>query len=221
MHTGPRIARLPLLLAFAFVSTWAFSQAVQPPPQSLLPVPREYASRSTLSLAHGVRVENAHALSTDDRFAIDNLLATLKDDGVHQSVAQNAIQLSVLSPETVTGRRILKRYDQEFTPAMHDEGYVLIAEGHSIDLIAATSSGIFYATQTLKQLVSNDAIQGSRIYRRPLPGASADACVPGKADPHHGGLQGQRLLTLFRDHACLSIKPAPGALRGHHEPRRR
>jgi hypothetical protein len=163
MHTGPRIARLPLLLAFAFVSTWAFSQAVQPPPQSLLPVPREYASRSTLSLAHGVRVENAHALSTDDRFAIDNLLATLKDDGVHQSVAQNAIQLSVLSPETVTGRRILKRYDQEFTPAMHDEGYVLIAEGHSIDLIAATSSGIFYATQTLKQLVSNDAIQGCVI----------------------------------------------------------
>ena len=47
---------------------------------------------------------------------------------------------------------------------MHDEGYVIMPDGNRLVVIGATSAGVFYGAQTVKQLVSGDGSQ-ARLYR--------------------------------------------------------
>ena len=42
---------------------------------------------------------------------------------------------------------------QPLTLSMHDEGYVLVTEGNTTYDIAATSAGLYYGAQTIKQLI--------------------------------------------------------------------
>lgn len=55
----------------------------------------------------------------------------------------------------------------EKNEALGDEGYILRAERDSITLIAQTEKGLFYAEQTLKQLMEAPAVQCMEIVDKP------------------------------------------------------
>jgi len=59
---------------------------------------------------------------------------------------------------------LLRRHSVAIDPAMRDEGYVIVPDGNRIVVIGATSAGVFYGAQTLKQLVDGDS-GSARLYK--------------------------------------------------------
>lgn len=98
-----------------------------------------------------ILVPGRHA---EDLFAAENLRHALEQRGVRvgQSANVAAVRIRLLRADTSEARRLLHEEELTFDPAMHDEGYVLIARRRSVAIIAETSAGIFYGVQTLKQL---------------------------------------------------------------------
>jgi len=59
---------------------------------------------------------------------------------------------------------LLRRHSVAIDPAMRDEGYVIVPDENRIVVIGATSAGVFYGAQTLKQLVDGDS-RSARLYK--------------------------------------------------------
>jgi hexosaminidase len=70
----------------------------------------------------------------------------------------------VLMRDDAAAQSVLRRHSLTLDPAMHDEGYVITPDGGRIVVIGATSAGVFYGAQTVKQIVSGDGDQ-ARLYR--------------------------------------------------------
>jgi hexosaminidase len=69
-----------------------------------------------------------------------------------------------LMRDDAAAQSVLRRHSLILDPAMHDEGYVITPDGGRIVVIGATSAGVFYGAQTVKQIVSGDGDQ-ARLYR--------------------------------------------------------
>lgn len=119
----------------------------------LVPMPREIQARAPLSLAHGVGV-STRSRSPQDKFAVRNLVAALKRRGVRSWEGRHGrVKIVLLRQETSRARRILARAHVKFSAAMHNQGYVLLTSRNRCYDIAATSTGLYYGAQTIKQLV--------------------------------------------------------------------
>lgn len=132
----------------------------------LIPQPREFQSRSDISLAHGLSAA-VRTADKEDAFAVDDLLAYLKEQGVARSAAVGA-RLYLLHDTSVAGKRALEQEKIAFDKAMDDEGYVLFTTKNAIYVVAHTGTGIFYGAQTAKQLVSGsgtDAVIHGAVIR--------------------------------------------------------
>jgi N-acetyl-beta-hexosaminidase len=106
-----------------------------------------------LSLGRGVGVSTPDN-EPEDKFAVADIIDTLKKRGVNVLEDREAeVKIVLLRQETKKATDILARRHIKFSPAMHDEGYAVITDGKSIYDIAATSAGIYYGAQTIKQLV--------------------------------------------------------------------
>ncbi|MGO8720819.1 MAG: glycoside hydrolase family 20 zincin-like fold domain-containing protein [Acidobacteriaceae bacterium] len=130
------------------------SSATAPNSLALIPMPREVHQRALLLLNHGVGVStSSHA--AEDMFAVKDLVDTLKDRGIDAREGQRGqVKIILLRQDTSKAKDILAREHVDFTPAMQDEGYVLLTDGNKCYDIAATSAGLYYGAQTIKQLVA-------------------------------------------------------------------
>lgn len=131
----------------------------------LLPMPREVHERGILSLEHGVSVE-ATSHDAEDEFAVTDLISTLKNRGVEAREGHSdKIKIVLMRLEDKKAADLLAHSHVSFDTVMHDEGYVLLTDGNTTYDIAATSAGLYYGAQTIKQLVvgggRDDAKSGS------------------------------------------------------------
>ena len=113
-------------------------------------MPRQVQAGTVLSLDHGVLVRTG-SLDAEDRFTADDLRTAIEEHGVSAHTGGPIIDL--LRTNTPSARTMLATAHLAFDPAMHDEGYVIVPQPHELAVIAATSAGLFYGAQTVKQLI--------------------------------------------------------------------
>jgi N-acetyl-beta-hexosaminidase len=143
-----------LLLAAAAVSAPAQSSL------ELIPEPREVRAGATQPLSQGVQITCVAPCAAEDAFAVDDLKSYLASQGVTVNPS-SPVNLLVTRYGSPLSRSILsdasgKKGDgpSEFPAEMKAEGYAIIPDGKGLAITAASDSGIFYALQTVKQLVS-------------------------------------------------------------------
>ena len=108
---------------------------------------------AVLPLASGIGV-SADGREADDKFAADDLVSTLKARGIDARVDKKGkVKVVLLRQQTKKAADVLAHAQLNFDPAMHDEGYAIVTAGNTTYDIAATSAGIYYGAQTIKQLV--------------------------------------------------------------------
>jgi hypothetical protein len=125
----------------------------------LIPIPREVTAGVAQPLAGGVQINCATPCAAEDTFAIDDLKTWLAAQGVPVNTT-SAVNILVARYGTPLAHSIyidaLPQNDPtaEMPEQMKPEGYAIILDGKGLALTAATDTGIFYALQTLKQLVT-------------------------------------------------------------------
>jgi hypothetical protein len=117
----------------------------------LVPMPREYSPRSSLSLAHGVSIVTGR--DAEDRFAAQDLRLRLRDADVRVGEGHAGIVVEMVRTSSPRARVILRAAHLEITPEMREQGYVIVPAPRGLSVIAATSVGLFYGEQTLKQMI--------------------------------------------------------------------
>jgi hexosaminidase len=130
----------------------AFSAGVQAQ-VSLLPAPREVhlAQKTPLPAKIQVLVPGHDA---SDEFAASDLEDAIKQIPQGEAARPAAIyRISLLRADAVAAKPVLDRAGLAFDAAMQSEGYVLVIENQQAYVIGASSSGVFYGVQTLKQLL--------------------------------------------------------------------
>ena len=145
------------------------------PAQSLklIPMPREVSAGAVQSLAGGVQINCAAPCVAEDSFAIDDLKAWLTAQGVAlnttsavnilvtrygsplaKSIYSEAASSGAAAQSGGAAARNGGAAPAEMPDAMKPEGYAIIPDGKGLALTAATDAGVFYALQTVKQLVT-------------------------------------------------------------------
>src|ERR1017187_8137535 len=125
----------------------------------LVPIPREVTAGVVQPLAGGVQINCATPCAAEDTFAIDDFKTWLAAQGVQVS-STSAVNILVARYGTPLAHSIYTDALPPSDPAaempdeMKPEGYAIIPDGKGLALTAATDSGVFYALQTLKQLVT-------------------------------------------------------------------
>jgi hypothetical protein len=115
----------------------------------LVPAPRECSAVATIPIG-GLGFFVA-AGGAEDGFAAEDL--TEQSLGKRQ-VQQDAPFIRLERADSEPAKALLESHHLDFDPAMHDEGYVIVPDGQGgLAVIAETSAGIFYGTQTVKQLI--------------------------------------------------------------------
>jgi hexosaminidase len=157
-----RSALFCLPLTFTFFASAQSSTTHAP---MLSPQPKEVHAQQLFPV-HSVSVLVPGG-DTDDLFAAQNLNTALAERGILIAPSAGFVDLTVklLRQPSSEVNQLLSESKLSFSPAMHDEGYVLLSrrdqEGRgSVAIIAQTSAGIFYGVQTLKQLMeSNEGVE--------------------------------------------------------------
>lgn len=151
MHFS-RVASLLLAAVAASVSAQS--------PLKLIPQPRELRVGPASALSQGVQITCANPCSTEDAFAIDDLKTYFASQGVTVN-ASSAVNILVTRYGSGNSRSILadaglKKSDApaDFPAEMKAEGYAIIPDGKGLAVTAASDAGIFYALQTVKQMVT-------------------------------------------------------------------
>ena len=142
------------VIASAFIlALTTLSVAAQSP--ALIPAPREIHAATPLAIASANVMIGGGQASADDLFTAQDLTAALAERGLQTTPAVGASALTITLLHTPAAAALLSEAKLTFTPAMHDEGYILLSRPGNVALIADTSAGLFYAAQTLKQLVTH------------------------------------------------------------------
>ncbi|MEP7000774.1 MAG: family 20 glycosylhydrolase [bacterium] len=126
----------------------------------LVPQPREGRVEREVSLPRGLDV--AIPADSADAFAARDLRDALREAGVPVAGSGSA-KVVLLRSTSAAAKALLARSHATFADDMHDEGYLLVPDGATLNVIGATSSGVFYGAQTVKQLVVG---QGPRAVLR-------------------------------------------------------
>lgn len=143
------MARNALLLGLLTGSPFTFSQS-RP---LLTPEPREVQAAELLPI-HSF-VITVPGRDTEDYFTAHNLEKTFRKQGISISSAAGPgdVTVSLLRLDSLRASRFLAGEHLLFDNAMQDEGYILVSHPGHVTLIGKTAAGVFYAAQTLKQLV--------------------------------------------------------------------
>jgi len=142
-----------LLLLCSVVSTIVIAQSQRP---ALIPEPREFQAKETISLDHGIQV-SAPGGDAEDRFAAQELSAYLQTRGVKARASAGAVHIYLLRDTSAAGKRALLQSKLAWDAPMNDEGYVLFSTPRSIYIVGHSATGLFYGAQTAKQLISGTA----------------------------------------------------------------
>jgi hexosaminidase len=148
-----------------FTSTLAAQTAAS---LHLIPIPRDVRPDATLPLAQGIQVNCQQPCGAEDAFAVSDLTATLAARHIPVVTTPSAPHIFIARINTPLGQQT---YTESLPPgspsatampaAMAPEGYVLLPDRNSdrvsgLAVTASTSAGIFYALQTIKQLIVGD-----------------------------------------------------------------
>ena len=151
---------VPLLLAASSTSSLAQPAPPAAQPLKLIPIPREVSPIAVQSLAGGVQINCYAPCAPEDAFAVDDFKTWLATLGVSANTT-SPVNILVARYGTPLANAIYKdaltgdaTNAPEMPAEMKPEGYAISPDGKGIALTAATDSGIFYALQTLKQLVT-------------------------------------------------------------------
>ncbi len=121
--------------------------ALQAQAPKLIPMPREIHAVADRPILSGVRVVCA-GCSSEDQFTADDLSHTLADRAVPAGSGADAISIQLVhSPGS--GLPV------GFTEAMRAEGYRIDPTSTGLTVTAATTEGLFYGAQTVKQLIAS------------------------------------------------------------------
>jgi len=135
----------------------------QPAGLKLIPIPREVTAGAIQPLSSGVQVTCTNPCSPEDTFAVGDFKAWLNSAGIavnatssvnilvarYGSALANSIYADSV-PAGANGTPAAKQMPDE----MKAEGYSIIPDGKGVALTAASEAGIFYALQTVKQLIT-------------------------------------------------------------------
>jgi len=162
-NSRSRLAPLLLLsLLAAGGSIPSNAQSASTAALKLIPIPREVSPGTVQSLAGGLQINCAIPCAPEDTFAINDLKTWLAAQGIQVNTT-SAVNILVARYGTALAHSI---YIDALPPAMSGdataempeemkpEGYAIIPDGKGLALTAATDTGIFYALQTAKQLVT-------------------------------------------------------------------
>src|SRR5690242_404125 len=131
----------------------------------LIPQPREVrVEGAPVSLARGITI--ARPSNAEDRFAAADLATVWKDRGIRvvNGESGQGTRVVLMRADGTAAQSLLRRHSLSIDSAMHDEGYVIVPDGNRLVVIGATSAGVFYGAQTIKQLVVGDGDQ-AKLYR--------------------------------------------------------
>ncbi|AHG90566.1 Glycoside hydrolase, family 20, catalytic core [Gemmatirosa kalamazoonensis] len=121
-------------------------------PLPLVPAPREATAGAPFAAPGGVAVDAP--ADAGDRGTATDLSDVLRERGQLAAARGGAVaRVRLLRRESAAGRAALARAGLAFDAAMTPEGYVLVADGGRVDVVGATSAGVLYGAQTVKQLV--------------------------------------------------------------------
>lgn len=121
-------------------------------------MPREVHPGPVLPLDDGLLVHTASS-DSDDRFTADDLRAAIEEHGVSAHDSGPVIEL--MRASSASAHAMLAAAHINFESAMQDEGYVILPQPHGLSVIGATSTGLFYGAQTVKQLIIGNAGNGN------------------------------------------------------------
>ena len=157
-------------LLIALVSAPATS-AQTPATIHMIPMPREVRLAGTQSLASGMQINCSAPCAPEDAQAITDFKAflALKNVAVNTGAPVNilvarfgsSISKSIYRDSLPTDAT--KAVD-DMPEAMKPEGYSIIPDGNGLAITAASPEGIFYALQTVKQLVEVNPAVGSVLH---------------------------------------------------------
>src|SRR5215470_12248922 len=143
-------------LLLAACATCAAAQS----PLKLIPVPRELRIGATQPLNQGVQITCATPCPAEDNFAVDDLKGYLSSQGIAVNPS-SPVNILVTRYGSALSRSILAEASgqkgdgpADFPAEMKTEGYAIVPDGKGLAVTAASDSGIFYALQTVKQMIS-------------------------------------------------------------------
>jgi hexosaminidase len=130
----------------------------------LIPQPREMELEGSVPIRSGLTI--ARPANSEDRFAAVDLANALTERGIRNTSAESGPgpRVVLMRLDASAARSVLRRHSITFDPAMRDEGYVITPDGNRIVVVGATSAGVFYGAQTVKQIISGDG-EEARLYR--------------------------------------------------------
>jgi hexosaminidase len=137
------------LLSLALAASPFVARAQRP--VTLVPQPREIRADHDVTLTRGLEI--VVPSDSADAFAARDLSDALKDAGVPIAARGGSARIVLLRAGSAAARALLARRGTAFDEAMHDEGYAIVPDGLTLNVVGATAQGVFYGAQTVKQLV--------------------------------------------------------------------
>ncbi len=159
---------------------------------SLIPYPHEVQmSGGTLILP---RTLSILVDDEEDRFAAITLCEELSHiDGIRASTRSNGnnAQIVLARESSPEGQQILHAAGLTLPNVAREEGYTLVVDRQRVAVVAASSAGVFYGAQTLRQ---QQVVAHHRLEHRRLGPGQAHAGPDGGDQLHaHLGVAGGRL----------------------------
>lgn len=114
----------------------------------LIPMPREVHAVSDRPLLSGIRVLCA-GCSVEDQFTAEDLTRTLTQRGVPTGSGIGALSIDLIHS---AGTSLPAGFDE----TMRAEGYRIELSSTGLTVTAATTEGLFYGAQTVKQLIETN-----------------------------------------------------------------
>ena len=144
--------RFPAFLLFCAAA--AAPVVAQSAPIPLIPLPREVVRGTRVAIGNGLAV--THTGSADDAFTARDLAESLGERRIRvDTIATTGrYRVELIRLGTVRATQVMRDHKMVFDSAMTAEGYLLLADSSAAHIIGATSRGLFYGAQTLKQLIT-------------------------------------------------------------------
>jgi len=122
--------------------------------QTLIPTPRELHTGPQFPVLSAT-VTTLDDQDTADLFTARDLTAAFTAQGIPTppNTGLPDLVVTLLRASSPEAKHLLAESKLTLSADQHDEGYALITRPHQAFLIADTSAGLFYAAQTLKQLL--------------------------------------------------------------------
>src|SRR6478752_6905498 len=118
----------------------------------LVPAVRECSDVKQLPVLGGIQVSTGKG--KEDEFTAEDLRQIPPIGGKQLAPNDRNLIVYLERAGSPTAKTQLELAHLSFSPAMHDEGYIIVPVGvRGLAVIAETSAGLFYGAQTVKQLI--------------------------------------------------------------------